>query len=97
VLALVLQASVTQHCAWKQACFEQHLETIADAKHRAARRRELLHLRHDGREARDRPGAQVVAVRKPAREDDHIGAFEAGLLVPDVLSLLAESLAPRVM
>src|SRR5262245_61320369 len=97
MLALVFQAAVTKHRTWKQAGFEQHLKTVADAKHGAARRRKLLHLRHDGREARDGAGAEVVPVRKAAWEDDHIRAFEAGLLVPDVIGLLAENVLRSVM
>src|SRR6185436_1558663 len=69
VLALILQAAVAKHGTWKQACFEQYLETVANSQHGAARGRELLHLGHDGREARNRAGAQVVAVRKATWKD----------------------------
>ena len=34
-------------------------------------------LLHDGREPRDRTGAQVVAVREPAGQNDGVGALEA--------------------
>jgi hypothetical protein len=45
---------------------------------------------HDGREAGDGAGAQVVAVREAAGKNDRVGAFEAGVLVPDQLSVLAQ-------
>ena len=70
MLALELHASVAKHRARQQACFEQYLETVADSEHRAAGLRELLHLGHDRREARDRAGAQVVAVGEAAGQND---------------------------
>ena len=54
------------------------------------------HRGHDRREARDRAGAQVVAVRKAAGQNHGVGAAEIGVLVPDELGLLAEDLAGRV-
>ena len=51
---------------------------------------ERLHRVHDGREARDRAGPQVVAVREPARQNHHVRALRSRLLVPDELGLLAE-------
>ena len=50
----------------------------------------VCHLLHDRREARDRAGAQVVAVREPARQDHGVGALEARVLVPDELGVLPE-------
>jgi hypothetical protein len=47
VLASVLQPAVAQHRAWQQASLEQDLETIADAKHRAAAAGKCLHFTHD--------------------------------------------------
>ena len=85
-----LQAAVAQHRAGQQARFEQDLEAVADAEHRTAGIGERLHRGHHRREPRDRAGAQVVAVREPARQDDDVGAAELRVLVPDELGLLPE-------
>ena len=76
VLAEELEAAVAQHRAGQQARLEQNLEAVADAEHRAAAVGEGLHRCHDRREARDGAGAQVVAVREAARQDDDVGAAE---------------------
>ncbi len=36
-------------------------------------------------------------MREPTRQDDHVGAFEVHVLVPDVLRLLAEHLTGGVV
>src|SRR6185503_21138728 len=51
---------------------------------------ERAHLVHDRREARHRPGAQIVAVRKSSREDDDVGALQIVVLVPEVFRFLPE-------
>jgi hypothetical protein len=56
--------------------------------------REPLHHR---REPRHRAGAQVVAVREPARQNDDVGAANAGVLVPDELGVLTEHVLGRVI
>ena len=43
------------------------------------------------------PRAQIVAMREPARQNDDVGALEIGVLVPDVLGLLAEHILGRVI
>ena len=74
----------------QQSGLEQNLKTVADAEHRTAGRGKGLHFLHDGREAGDGAGAQVVAVREPAGQDDDVGALEAGVLVPDQLGVLPQ-------
>ena len=69
-LGAELQRRVAQHGAWQQASLEQHLEAVADAQHQAAARGEPLDAGHDRREARDRAGAQMVAVGEAAGQDD---------------------------
>src|SRR4029453_11425240 len=59
--------------------------------------RELTDGRHDWREPRDGAGPQVVAVREASWQDDDVRAFEAFLLVPDELRLLAEHVPRRVV
>ena len=77
---------------------EQDLEAVADAEHRAAvRARTRATAVMIGREARDGAGAQVVAVREAAGQDDDVGALQARLLVPDELGVLAEHVLGRVV
>ena len=90
MLAVELQIAVAQHRAGQQPGLEQHLEAVADAEHRAAALGEVADRRHDRREARDRAGAQVVAVREPAGQDHDVGALEARVLVPDERGLVPE-------
>ena len=92
---LELQAAVAQHRAGQQPGLEQHLEAVADAEHRAAALGERLHRAHDRREARHGAGPQVVAVREAAGQNHDVGALQVGVLVPDVLGLLAEHVRRR--
>ena len=64
------QRGVGQQRARQQARLAQDLEAVADAEHRAAVAGELDDRLHDRREARDRAGAQVVAVGEAAGDDD---------------------------
>jgi hypothetical protein len=90
VLALESETLVAEHRPREQTGFEQYLETIAEADHGAAGGSKSRHLVHDGREARNRAGPQVVAVRESAWQHHHVGPFQARLLVPDVLGVDAE-------
>src|SRR5205823_2539659 len=45
--------------------------------------RELDDLAHHGREPRDRSGAQVVAIREPAGDHNHVHAVQVALGVPE--------------
>ena len=65
----------------------QHLKAVADAEHQAAVAGERDHRLHRRREARDRAGAQVVAVGEAAWDDDRVGAAQVALGVPDQLGL----------
>ena len=97
MLAAKLQLAVPQHRAGQQAGFEQHLEAIADAEHRAAAGGKPFDFAHDRREAGHRSGPEIVAVREATRQDDDVGALEVRVLVPDVLGLLAEHLSGGVV
>ena len=76
------QAAVANQRAGQQAGFAQHLEAVADAEHQATGVRELDDALHDRREARHGAAAQVVAVGKPAGQDDAVDALEVAILVP---------------
>jgi hypothetical protein len=97
VLAAEVQAVVAKHRARQQACFEQHLEAVADAKHRAAGLGEAPYLSHDRREAGDGTRAQVVAVRESTGQDHGVGAAQAGVLVPDKGHVLTQHAFDRVV
>jgi hypothetical protein len=47
----------------------------------------LGHRLHHGREARDRAGAQVVAVREAAGHNDDVGAAQVAVVVPEQLGV----------
>ena len=96
VLAAIFQAFVAQHRAGQQAGLEQNLEAVADAEHRPAPLGKRPHRAHHGREPGHRAGAQVVAVGETARQDHDVGAFQVGVLVPQILGILAEHVPGRV-
>ena len=83
------QRRVAKQRAGKEPGFAGDLVAVADGEHRAAAIRVRDHLAHDRAEARDRTGAQIVAVAEAAREDDDVGAGEVGLAVPEVDRFLA--------
>src|SRR5690606_11828981 len=85
-----LERSVPNQCSWQQAGLAENLEAVADADHEAAAVRELAYLAHDRAEARDRPGAQVVAVAEPAGEEDDIDPLQVVLPMPEVDRLRVE-------
>src|SRR5207249_1352833 len=88
---------VAEHGAGKQARFEKNLEPVADPENGTTVFGKAPHLAHDRREARHRSGPQIVAVREPARQNQHVGAFEIGVLVPEVLGLPAKNICGGVI
>jgi hypothetical protein len=92
VFATVLELAVSEHRPGQQSRFEQHLKTVADSQHWSAALGKLANRRHDRREPRHRTGPQIIAVGKPAGQNDHLGALQTGVFVPDQLSGLAEHL-----
>src|SRR5688572_11512697 len=81
---------VGQHSARQQSCLKQDLEPITDAKHRPVGTRKALDRRHDGREASDCAGPQMVTMRKTAWQHNRVEAGDVGLLVPDGLYRLPQ-------
>jgi hypothetical protein len=80
---------VADQGAGQQVRLAQDLEAVADAEHRHATLGRRDDLGHDGREAGDRTGAQVVAVREAARQDHSIDALEVVVTVPQRNGLAA--------
>src|SRR5207249_3476393 len=87
---------VLQHGAGQKARFDEHLKTIADAPHQASVRGEALHGGHDGGEASDRPGAEMIAVGEAARQDHTVVRREVSVFVPDEIGRLTENHGERV-
>ena len=96
-LAPELQVRVPRQDARQQPGLAQDLEPVAYPDDQAAVGGELLHGLHHGREARQRPGPQVVAVGETARQDDAVVGRQVGLLVPDVLDRLVQHLVDHVI
>jgi hypothetical protein len=92
-----LQASIPEHGARQQPRLEEHLEAVADPEDRTTSRRKLRDLLHDGREPRNRPCPQVVAMCEPTGQDHHVCATEAPVLVPNEFSVLAENVPGHVI
>jgi hypothetical protein len=81
----------------KQPRLAENLKPVANPEHGSAGAGKRGDRSHDGREAGDRAGSQVIAVREPAWQHDDISAPETRLLVPDELGLLAEHVLGRVV
>src|SRR5438552_721444 len=91
-LAPKLERGVADERARQEARLAEDLEAIADAPDQAAAVRELTDQLHDRREARDRAGAQVVAVGEASGQDHAVASFEICVLVPEIDELRAEHL-----
>ncbi len=97
VAADVALAGVAHERAGEQAGLAEDLEAVADAHDEAAGRGEAGDGLHDGGEAGDGAGAQVVAVGEAAGDEDGVAAFEGVRLVPEVGDGLAEDGAEDVV
>ena len=69
VFADEVQVAVADQRTRQQSGFAENLKTVADAEHKAAAVGKLLDRVHHRRKARERAGAQIVAVRKTAGKD----------------------------
>src|SRR5688572_31530983 len=96
MFAAKLQRPVPNQRAGKQSRLAQDLEPVANAEHGASLRREVLDRLHDRAEARNRPGAQVIAVAEAARDDHRIGIAEGSFLVPNEPGRMAHDVAKGV-
>ena len=87
-----LRLCVPHQRARQQPALDQDLKAVADAKHQAAIGSELLHGAHDGRKFGDRAAAQIVAIRKSARQNHRIHITQRWRIVPDEIRLLMRDL-----
>jgi hypothetical protein len=91
------QTLVAQHRARQQPRLEQNLKAVADTEHEPAGAREALDCAHHRRKTRNRAGAQIVAERKSAGENDGVEAGNFLRLVPDEFDGLPNHGANRVI
>ena len=96
-LAAKLEVVVAHEDAGEEAGLAKHLEAVADAQHETAVGGEAGYGGHDGGEASDCPGAEVVAVGEAAGEDYAVYVGEGVVLVPEVARLLAQDCAEGVV
>src|SRR5207302_3459332 len=78
-----LESRVAHQRTGQQARFAENLEAVADAQNGATGARVRRDSAQYRREARDRPGTQVVPIAEAAGEDHRIRLFEIGVAVPD--------------
>jgi len=61
------------------------LKAVADAQHQSSGAGKTGDFLHDGAETGHGPGAQIVTVGEPPRQDDAVGALEVVIFVPEVV------------
>ena len=96
-LAAELQVLVAHERAGEQPGFAEDLEAVAASDHRLAVGGVALQRAHDGGEAGDGAGAQVVAVGEAAGGHHAVVGREVGVLMPHALDLMAEHRAEGVL
>src|SRR4029077_542502 len=77
------QSFIAHQGAGEKAGFAENLEAIANAQHEATGTSEACDGVHHRRETRDRAGAQIIAVRETAGQNDGVKTCEVLRLVPD--------------
>ena len=90
------QAGIAHQRAGKQSRFAEDLEAIADAQDQAAGTGKSIEGPHDRRKTGDGAGAEIIAIRKAAGQDDRIEAGEIFGLVPDEFDRLPQDAADGV-
>src|SRR5262249_37522319 len=78
--------------AGKKTGLAKILKAVGDADDWAALLGELARLAHDGRDLRQRPGPQVVAVRKAPGKNHDIRRLQVVLGMPHRLHVLAQQI-----
>ena len=82
VFAAELKRAIANQRTGEQPRLTQDLETIANSQHGPAIGRERLHCFHHWTESGDGSSAQIIAITKPARDDDGIGIAQRTFLMP---------------
>src|SRR5205807_9457814 len=92
-----MQLTIANQSPRQQTCFAQNLKAIANAQNQIAFRGEFFYGVHDRRKAGQRSGAQVIAVRKTARNDHGIVTAQVSIAVPDEIDRLADVFRDHVI
>lgn len=92
-----VQVPVADQSSGKQSGFTKNLEPVANAQDESAAFGKLLNRIHHRREAGECASAQVIAVRKPARNNQSVIAGETGIPVPDEVHGLAHVFRDHVV
>ena len=77
------EAGIHKQRSGQQIAFREDLEAVADAQNQSAGFGESYHFIHYGREACQRPAAQIVAIGETARQHHQIGVLQVAVFVPD--------------
>ena len=96
-MAAVLEVGVAEEGAGEELGFAEDLEAVADAYDGLAFFGHAADAVHDGGEAGDCAGPEVVAVGESAGEDGEIVAGEVAFGVPDVVGLGVEDVGDDVV
>ena len=91
-----LKIGVAHQSARQQTGLTKDLKAVANAQHKPAALGEFDHTAQDRREACHGATAQIVAVGKPARQNNTIEVARQLILVPEQLDLLAQFRLERV-
>ena len=92
-----LQILVPEHSSREQLQFQQHLETIAYAQHKASFFCEFLDFLHEWREFGYCSRAQVISIGKSPRKDDTVGFVQVVVFVPEIKNVLLENIFENVI
>src|SRR5882672_160354 len=91
------QTDVARKHSWQQARLAKNLEAIADAEDKSAGAREFLDGAHHWRKPCDGPRAQVIAIGKPAGQNDGVKTSDSFGLMPEKFNRLMKDLAQGVV
>src|SRR5467141_4485712 len=91
------KTGIARKHARQQARFAKNLKAVADAEDKSAGAREFLHRAHHGRKPRNRARAQVIAISKPARQNDGVKTSDLFGLMPQEFNRLVKDLAQGVV
>jgi hypothetical protein len=83
-----MKVSIANQSARQEAGFAKDLKAVADAQYKSAALGKLLQRIHYRGKARQCSGAQIVAIRKSAWDDDGIIAAQIRVAVPDKVDWL---------
>ncbi len=81
--ANVLESSIAHQGSGQETGLTEDLESIADAQDQSPLGSKLLHRLHDGREACDGAGAQIVSVGKASRHENRVAVFQTWRVMPE--------------